>query len=164
MGTITVGLGRKVPGEEQFSSNSYHVAVTPDAEITDPQELQGRVEGLFREVEKSLDAEMSRHGSQTGSTGVPVSSGGNGGNGREPASRPTQSGGNGDRVKADPISNKQAKFLFQLARRSGMKTQSEGAGWIHEKLGVDRGVYELTKKEASKAIDLLNNGNGGNGK
>ena len=45
MGTITVGLGRKVPGEEQFSSNSYHVAVTPDAEITNSQELQGRIEG-----------------------------------------------------------------------------------------------------------------------
>ena len=60
------------------------------------------------------------------------------------------------------ISNKQAKFLWQLARKAGMRTQDEVASWIAEKLGVDRGVYQLTKVEASKAIDILNNnGNGG---
>ena len=64
-------------------------------------------------------------------------------------------------VVSAPISNKQAKYLWQLARKSGMRTQDQVGVWIAEKLGVEKGVYELSKTEASKAIDLLNNGNGG---
>jgi hypothetical protein len=115
-----------------------------------------------------------------GGTGDGAGQGGNG-NGRKPASKPAprqdarrngRSNGRtaspssdrtaaADRREADPISNKQAKFLWQLARRSGMKTQADVAGWIRERLGVEKGVYDLTKVEASKAIDILNNGNGG---
>jgi len=168
--TISAGLSVKRPGQEQYSSDGYHLTVEMEAEIENADHFRAVTQALFAEVKAALEAEVaggapsSQSPSRVNLWAGPGGNGGNG-NGRKPASRPEQSGGNGDRGKADPISNKQAKYVFQLARRAGMKTQSEVTGWIHEKLGVDRGVYELTKVEASRAIDLLNgNGKGGNGK
>jgi hypothetical protein len=63
----------------------------------------------------------------------------------------------------EPISNKQARFLFQLARKAGMRTQPEVASWIADTLSVEKDVYGLSKREASRAIDLLNE-IGGNGR
>ncbi|MHC4505568.1 MAG: hypothetical protein ACYTFI_19860 [Planctomycetota bacterium] len=161
---IAAGMSIKRPGPVDFSSDMRSLSVELlDVPIDDAAHFRAAASALLAEVKSTLEAEVADGAPAAGNAGrVDLwGAGGNGGADRKPTSRPTQSAGNGDRGKADPISNKQAKFLFQLARRSGMKTQSEVAGWIHEKLGVDRGVYELTKKEASKAIDLLNNGNGG---
>jgi len=180
--TITAGLSIKRPGAEQYSSDGYHLTVEMEADIEDAAQFRAVTKALFSEVKKALEAEISGGASPQGSSSVDLwaaPSGGNGHNGhggkpatRQDASSQTlpsdrarshapRSGGNGAQ-RTEPISNKQAKFLWQLARKSGMRTQAEVADWIAEKLGVERGVYELTKVEASKAIDLLNNnGNGG---
>ncbi len=174
--TISAGMSVKRPGQEQYSSDGYHLTVEMEAEVENADHFRAVTQALFAEVKASLEAEVAGGSSGSGQTGRADlwGSNGNGGNGREPARTRRDAPSDApprDRSRShaptapDPISNKQAKYVFQLARRSGMKTQADVAGWIHEKLGVDRGVYELTKKEASKAIDLLNNnGKGGNGK
>jgi hypothetical protein len=161
--TVTAGLSIKRPGAEQYSSDGYHLTVEMEAEIENADRFRAVSQALFAEVKAALEA---------GEKTVDLwGAGGNGGNGRKPASRedaPSDTppadrsrSHSGPETPPAPISNKQAKFLWQLARKGGMRTQDEVAGWLRDKLGVDRGVYQLTKVEASKAIDLLNNGNGG---
>ncbi len=174
--TITAGMSVKRPGQEQYSSDGFHLTVEMEAEIENADNFRAVTQALFAEVKASLEAEVAGGAARAAGATSSVDlwgAGGNGGNGSravncttsKPASRANSGGreaAKGD--QADPVSNKQAKYLFQLARRSGMKTQAEVAGWIHEKIGVEKGVYELSKVEASRAIDLLNNGNGGNEK
>ncbi len=168
--TISAGMSVKRPGTEQYSSDGYHLTVEMEAEVENADHFRAVTQALFSEVKTALEVAVADGSARAAgaASGVDLwgagGNGGNGGDGRKPVSRPTRTDTKGDRVSSDPISNKQAKFLFQLARRSGMKTQPEVTGWIHEKLGVEKGVYDLTKVEASRAIDLLNNGNGGSGK
>ncbi len=161
--TISAGMSMKRPGTEQYSSDGHHLTVEMEAEIENADHFRATVSALFSEVKAALEAEVAGGTAPAAETGrIDLwGAGGDGGNRRKPASRPARTGEKGDRTTADPISNKQAKFLFQLARRNGMRTQAEVAGWITEKLRVEKGVYDLTKQEASRAIDLLNNGNGG---
>jgi len=176
---IVAGTSVKRPGPVEYSSDSHHCSVElTDIEIENAEQFRAVTKALFAEVKAALEAEVSGGASPQGTSAVDLwaaSSGGNGHNGAKTASRkdePSETlpsgrfrshsprpGGNGAQ-RTEPISNKQAKFLWQLARKAGMRTQAEVASWIAEKLGVERGVYELTKVEASKAIDLLNNGNG----
>ena len=172
--TITAGLSIKRPGQEQYSSDGYHLTVEMEADVEDANHFKAITKALFAEVKAALEAQVTGSSSQ-GASGVDLwAAGGDGGNGngrkstsREdaPTATPPADRNRGHarpETPAAPISNKQAKFLWQLARKAGMRTQAEVASWIAEKLGVERGVYELTKVEASKAIDLLNNnGNGG---
>jgi len=172
--TITASMSIKRPGPQEYSSDGYTLGFAVDLDAQDAEHVRAATKALFAEVRAALAAEMS-NGTPTAAKSSQVDlwggSGGNGGNGttgRAPSR--TDSGaraGIPDRRAAapspQPISNKQARYLLTLARKAGLGTQTEVAGWLHEKLGVDRGVYELTKKEASKAIDLLNNGSGGNG-
>ncbi len=162
--TIAAGMSVKRPGQEQYSSDGYHLTVEMEAEIEDADHFRTVTAALFGEVKAALGAEVAgTPGHAAGEKPVDLwNAGGNGGTSRKPVSRPTEARPSADRTSADPISNKQAKYLFQLARRAGMKTQPEVAGWITEKLGVEKGVYDLTKVEASRAIDILNNnGSGG---
>ena len=173
--TITAGMSIKRPGPQEYSSDGYTLALAVDLDAENAEHVRAATKALFAEVRAALAAEMSNgtptaaKSSQVDLWGGSDGNGGNGSTGRAPSR--TDSGaraGVPDRRAAapspQPISNKQARYLLTLARKAGLGTQSEVAGWLREKLGVDRGVYELTKKEASKAIDLLNNGNGGNGK
>ncbi len=179
--TISAGMSMKRPGQEQYSSDGYHLTVEMETDIENADHARAATKALFAEVRSMLEAELANGSPASGDAGrVDLwGAGGDGANGdngkgrkaagsdRKTTSKPaSRSKGNGRGAaskgdQAGPVTNKQAKFLWQLARTSGMRTQDEVAGWLHENLGVDRGVYELTKTEASKAIDLLNNGNGG---
>ncbi len=162
--TITAGMSIKRPGPQNYSSDGYTLTLAVDLAAENAEHVRAATHALFAEVKAMLESEVGGQTAGAHPSGrYDLWGGGNGGNGdgRKPASRPAPTGERGDRTTADSISNKQAKFLWQLARKSGMKTQDEVGGWIAEKLGVEKGVYDLTKVEASRAIDLLNNGDGG---
>jgi hypothetical protein len=179
---ITAGLSIKRPGKEQYSSDGFNLSVELDADVENADQFGAVTRALFVEVKQALEAEVAgAPSSAAGEKSVGlwgVSSGGNGhdgnggnnGNGRKPVARkdtPTTTPPaerSRSHASPNPISNKQARFLFQLARKGGMNTQADVTSWIAEKLGVPKTVYDLSKVEASKAIDLLNNRNGGNGK
>ncbi len=165
-GNIVAGLSVKRPGPVEYSSDSHHCsAELVDVEIKNADHFRAVTQALFAEVKAALEAEVAGAPSRAdGERPVDLWNAGGNGNSRKPVARPAEARPRADRMSADPISNKQAKYLFQLARRAGLKTQAEVGGWITEKLGVDRSVYDLTKVEASKAIDILNNNGSGGAK
>ena len=161
--TITAGMSIKHPGPQSYSSAGYTLTVAVDLAAENAEHVRTATHALFAEVRAMLEAEVGGQTADALPSGrYDLWGGGNGGNGNgaKPASRPAQTSANADRTKPDPISDKQAEFLWQLARKSGLRTQDEIRGWIAEKLGVEKRLYDLTKGQASRAIDILNNGNG----
>jgi hypothetical protein len=172
--TISAAVSAKRPGPEQYASDGVTIGAEVTVDVKSSDEFHAAARGLLAELKRELDAELAGRSSPAEAVRIDIWSGsgddGNG-NGQKPTSRedaptetpPAERSRSHSRsgTTPEPISNKQAKFLWQLARKGGMRTQDEVASWIAEKLGVDRGVYQLTKQEASKAIDILNNGNGG---
>ncbi len=131
--TITAGMSAKNPGPTDYSSVGHSIALAVELDVQDADHARAATKALFAEVRSMLQAELANGSPASGDEGrVDLwGAGGNDGNGSKavsrttskPASRANSSGreaAKGD--PADPISNKQAKFLFQLARRSGMKT------------------------------------------
>jgi hypothetical protein len=178
--TITAGMSVKRPGPQEYSSDGYTLALAVDLDAKNAEHVRAATKALFAEVRAALAAEMSNgtptaaKSSQVDLWGASDGNGGDGSTGRascDGGSR-TDSGARagipGRRSAApspQPISNKQTRYLLTLARKAGLETQADVAGWIRDNLGVDRGVYDLSKVEASRAIDILNsNGNRGDGK
>jgi hypothetical protein len=173
MAKITVGLSRKRPGSESYSSNAFHLSVEAEADIKTRAEFAERVHSLFSEVERCLDDEIARRSPQH----VPSTSrrdfwsgnGGNGGGHAEPQKRDRShsspggnGGGNGKGAEQQGSDNgasasaKQIQFIFRLARRAGMTTQADLAQWVKENFGTANTPYQMSRAEASKVIDLLN--------
>jgi hypothetical protein len=165
MSKIIVGLCRKRPGPEQYSSDGFHLTVELEVKVTDSEEFHNSVRGLFAEVSAALDAEIAH---SKNDNGVDTSGRradlwtGSGGNGDKPNSRkdaghnPRSARGNGSADLAEPISNKQASYLTQLLTKKGVGQQGEIAHWLHDNCGVTvESQYELSKKQASSAIDIL---------
>jgi hypothetical protein len=161
---IIVGLSRKRPGPEQYSSDGFHLTVELEKEISDQKDFHQSVRGLFAEVSAALDAEITHPKNSNGD----ASSNhfdlwkGNGGNGDAPASRNDNGHGqrgarnNGSADNNEPISNKQAAYLTQLLAKRSLGQQSEIAHWLHENCGVTvSSQYDLTKRDASRAIEIL---------
>lgn len=169
MATISVGLSRKVPGDQRYSSEGVHVGVEVDVGVDGHEEFHSVVKSLFREVETAIDAEVARRSLSSGRSaghGLFGESAGKGdartqkagcgffGETRTLSSRGADSGGNGP----EPITNKQAAYLRRLARDAGMKTQADVGEWLGQTFGAAKELYGLTRSEASKAISALSGG------
>jgi len=168
-----------VSWRKSTSSDSHHCsAELTDVEIENAKQFRAVTSALFSEVKQALEAEIAG-AAPRGASNVDlwaVSSGGNGhdGNGRKPSSRqdaptttpPADRNRGHSQVTDAKITNRQAKFALGLARKSGLSNQVELGRFIHEKLGTEAGLYDLTRKQGSTLIDILNsnNGNGGNGR
>ena len=92
--TISAGMSVKRPGQEQYSSDGYHLTVEMEAEIENADHFRPVTQALFAEVKAALEAEVaggSSESSETGRVGL-WNAGGNGGkgSGRKPASRPAE--------------------------------------------------------------------------
>ncbi len=167
---VVAGMGLKRPGPVEYSSDSYHCSVElVDVDIEDADHFRALTAVLFTEVKQALEAEVAGSSDHaTGEKTIALWGPGGNGNGHKPASRQDAPDGTAtaDRNRSHTrpattpklISNKQAQYLFKLARQAGMKTQAEVGSWIAETLGVEKDVYALSKVEASQAIDLLNSG------
>jgi hypothetical protein len=165
----------KRPGQEQYSSDGYHLTVEMEAEVTDANHFRAVTQALFAEVKSTLEAEVADGSpSSRGSSSVDLwtGPGGNGGADRKPtrtrrdspSDTSTRERSRSHTQATDArITNKQAKFALGLARKAGLANQAELGSFIREKLGVEAGLYELTRRQGSALIDLLNNGSGGNG-
>ena len=159
MTKIIVGLSRKRPGPEQFSSDGFHLTVELEKDISNPKDFHSSVRVLFGEVKAALDAEIAHNGPTQADAGATDRTGlwnkepsrPAGERNPQPDGAKSAPGGNG----SEPISDKQTSYLFQLASRGGMKTQAQIGAWLRDNLGVDRGVYDLTKAQASQAIEKM---------
>ena len=127
---LTSSFSKKVPTELQFSSQSYHAAVEvelPDG-LTEVQ-LKEKIHSTFELVRNAVETEI---GAKTGGTAVPAAT--------QPAPQ---------EQKTVPASNKQVKYLLDLAREAKVRTES-----LFKKYNVTS-AYDLTKQQCSALIDEL---------
>jgi hypothetical protein len=153
---LNASYSKKVPVEGQdYSSQSYHCSV--DVEIPDgltPHQLQAKIHSTFGLVRDSVEAELhnghAAHSSEPFETGM-----------ANDRARSAANTNGPSRGAADPrASGKQIKFLTDLALQCQMDVRTLN-GEAHRQFGVDR-VEDLTRKQASEMIDLLNGGTRGN--
>lgn len=131
---LTSSFSKKVPAETQFSSLSYHAAVEvelPDG-LTEVQ-LKERIRDTFALVRDSVESEI---GGKTDGTAKMTT--------QIPPQQAAQ-----EKQAVIPASNKQVKYLFDLAREAGLKIDS-----LVKKFNV-KTPYELTKPQCSALIDEL---------
>ena len=92
---ISAGFSKKVPGEEEYSSNGYHLTIeaeVPDVLMNKPDELKSRISRIFDEARENVEEQLNN--------------GNNGNNGR-----------NGNNHREEKASEKQKSFIVSLARR-----------------------------------------------
>lgn len=126
-----------VPGQE-FSSQNYHASI--ELELSDalsPEDLRGRIHDTFAMVRDAVETEL---GGTPGETAKPVEP-------RPVATRQTPA------QPAGKASNKQIKFITDLAQTQGINLGQLNAQ-IRKLYGVDN-LYDLDRKQASKLLDSL---------
>ena len=131
---LNASYSKKVPADQEYSSQQYHASV--EQELSDslkPEELRQRIRDTFELVRQSVETEL------------------NGKSAAEPVSAP-KSNGKGSR-STEKASNKQVKFLTDLAVQNGY-TLSDLQRIVGERFGVN-GIYDLDRKQASRLIDEL---------
>ena len=132
---LNASYSKKIPVEGQdYSSQQFHASV--ELELSDslkPEELRQRLHSTFQLVRQSVETELN---------GKPAGE-------AAPADQPN---GKSTR-KVEKASNKQVKFLTDLAVQNGyaISDLNRIAG---ERFGVT-GIYDLDRKQASRMIDDL---------
>lgn len=129
---LSASYSKKVPVDGQdYSSQQYHAAVELELSDTEtPQQLSGRIHKTFALVRDAVEEEL--RGTQA----------------TQPAPENNGTGNRGGKA-----SNKQIKFLVDLAVRNG-HTIDELNTMVAQRYGVT-GLYELDRRQASSVIDGL---------
>ena len=134
---LNASYSKKVPTSEQFSSQSYHCSV--EVELSDaatPEQLQAKIHDTFALVRDAVESEL--HG--------------------KPAAKPEPAA---QTAKAEPkkpdaadrATNRQVKFLLDLAKGKGLTLTALNAR-VQDRFKVET-VYDLGRKDASKLVDEL---------
>jgi len=151
MSSITITYGRKIPGQQQFSSESLQVTIVQDMgeHETEDAEIRTAIEAIYQLVKAEVDKRMQPLGVRPQ---LPVKSNGNSGDGHY------SNGSNGDRFSSRQngtrkASNKQVSFLLSLANQRGVDFETLGS-FLQDQCGK-RDPYELTSSEASRIIEAL---------
>jgi hypothetical protein len=138
---ISASYSKKVPGTEPYSSEGVHVSIeaeVPQSLLAEPQELQGHIQEMFREVRASVEQQLE--GERRPGPVLAAS--------RQPAfPRPA---GNGAQPRASTASPRQIQYAASLAKRVWNLSPEE----LARELGVSR-LDELTGKQASDLIERL---------
>lgn len=162
-----VGLSRKVTRDYQSSGYTINIEGEITAPPDHPDAIKQQVHRLFLLAEEALAREIDRDqgedaiGRRDEQPSRPSNSYRNE---REPAqeqgngySRPRSNG------QEEPATNKQVQYMLSLAKRQGLsKAQLEER--IEDLLGSRLTIYQLTKKEAGRVIDTLNQDAPSNGR
>lgn len=129
---LVCSYSRKGPGDEEYSSRQYHAGLEQELpEGLSQVQLDAKVHETFTRLRDVVESELQ------GKAAKPV------------GEQPAQSNARAVRK----ISNAQAKFLLDLARRAGMKLADLDVV-IKEEYGA-QGVYELGAGQASALIEML---------
>ena len=163
---VNVGLSRKL--SKDYNSTGYSINVDGEvtASVNHPEAVIEQVKELFDLAEEALaqqierahgetsignrDAEPQRepvsqtNGTRSAETGNQARSNGNG--------KPST---NGNGQPDEQATNKQIQFLLSIGKRQGLST-ADLERKIAETLGQEVGIYDLSKRDAGKVIDVLN--------
>jgi len=135
-----VSYSKKVPVDGQnFSSQGYSVSLETELPETQPAAIQAKLHETFDLVKSTVEQELA--------------------NGSGHAARPLQAqppAGNQvpARASGDKASNKQIKFITDLATQRGLSLSDINTD-VSKRYGV-AGLYDLNRKQASSLLDELN--------
>jgi len=65
---ISAGYSKKIPGEQQYSSDAFHLtleAEVPDLLVNDPDSLRKKISDIFREARQNVEHQVNGNGSRT---------------------------------------------------------------------------------------------------
>ncbi len=144
---VCTSYSKKVPTDQQYSSQQFHASV--EVELSDalsPEDLQDRIRQTFDLVKSSVETEINGNG--TSAKEAPASRN-NGGR----STSPTGSANGNGHGKA---SNAQIKYITSLATEQDIRLSALN-DYCREHFRVDS-LYELTKKDASALVDALKRG------
>ena len=141
---VCTSYSKKVPTDQQYSSQQFHASV--EIELSDalsPEQLQERIHQTFAVVKNTVESEINGNGN------------GHGDSAPAPASR---LGGfhvpAGDKTNGNgKASNAQIKYLTSLATEQGVRLSALNA-YCKDNYKVET-IYDLTKKQASELVDSL---------
>ena len=138
---IHTSFTKKVPGEEQYSSLSFHTAM--ERELSDGlsgTDIQNEIHRSYQLLEKTVEAEIINYKQKVpvvSQPQVPTAI---------PAKVPVQT--------ASLISQKQINLICSLGNQLGLNQHQLSAE--SSQLYQVGSYHELTKKQASAFIDILN--------
>lgn len=132
---LVCSYSRKGPGDEEYSSRQYHAGLEQELpEGLSQVQLDARVHETFARLRDVVESELN------GKAAKPVNG--------QPAQGPVNGKGNSRK-----ISNAQAKFALDLARKAGLKLV-DVEQMVRDEFGV-QGVYDLGAGQASALIETL---------
>jgi len=136
---VCTSYSKKVPTDQQYSSQQFHASV--EVELSDalsPEQLQERIHQTFTVVRNTVESEINGNGAATPA----------------PASRITGDHAAGDKTNGNgKASNAQIKYLTSLATEQDIRLSALNA-YCKDNYKVET-IYDLTKKQASELVDSL---------
>lgn len=153
---VNIGLSRKITRD--YQSTGYSINLDGELGISqgDPKAILDEIDRLYRLAEDALDREIDRdQGEQANGRRDEIPPSQNNGNGRQQDQNHASGNGRGQNGQDESASNKQIQFLLSIGKRQGLSKQQVEAR-IEEILGQRIDVYRLTKRQASRVIDALN--------
>lgn len=153
----SIGLSRKV-GQENYGSlgANCQLEIELDASLVgDAEAFHEKIQRLYALANQAVTDQLAQKAASNGN-----------GNAHEngyqrPANTRNQNGngrGNDDNNNS-PASNRQIKYLLDIARQKHRMDLAQTAEFCREQVGVND-IYQLTKNQASTVIDRLNGKNG----
>ena len=131
---LNAAYSKKVPAEQEYSSKSFMASVEVELPSNaNEQELRQKIRGVFELVKKSVEDEINAQSTTLSSCNKQRS--------QERTEAPSKA------------SNKQIAYILNLgrAREKPLSDLNVEASHLY---GVDS-IYNLTKKDASRYVDLL---------
>lgn len=148
----SIGLSRKV-GQENYGSlgANCQLEIELDASlIGDAEAFHDKIQRLYALANQAVTDQLAQKSASAG----------NGHGNGHPRPAPHRNG-NGSHSRSNgepdhtPASNRQIKFLLDLARQKHRMDLTQTAEFCQEHVGVND-IYQLTKNQASVVIDRLN--------
>jgi hypothetical protein len=160
---VNVGMSRKL--SRDFNSTGFSINIEGEVGVAldDPERVIEKVRELYDLADEALRDQIERHESDSAIASHdeqpprrfqtnPPGSDESGRYSRSSNSNARRESGNGG--NAVPATNKQIQFLLNLGKRMGLnKVQLEQR--LTEILGREADVYQLTKRDAGAALDVL---------
>ncbi len=147
---LNASFSKKVPAESQFSSKSYHASI--EIELPDgltPEQLQGRIHDTFALVRDSVENEIGGRTVETPAPQVNANAQPEGVDGYVHSNGNGRAQTNGNARKGEPASNKQIKYLVDLAAQAGADMNA----MLRKHRAAS--VYDLDKAQCSALIDEI---------
>lgn len=145
---LVCSYSRKGPGDEEYSSRQFHAGLEQELSVgLTPAQLDTKVHATFEQLRQAVEAELN-------GTAAKGANGPTGNGHAVPAPMNGVAKGNGHaNGNARKITNSQAKFALDLARKAGLKLADLDQR-VRDEYGVNS-LYELGAGQASALIETL---------